>query len=100
MIPGDGKARHCFICIQDVANFLSGAACGGPSGVYDIGGPEALTFADIVHLHEKILGAKLRIKQTPAWIFKIAAAVLGTFSPAAGNLMFLNYVAATARHCH
>jgi hypothetical protein len=56
MIPGDGTARHTFICVDDVAGFLAAAAISGPSGIHAIGGPEALTFLDIVRLYERILG--------------------------------------------
>jgi len=50
MIPGDGSSRHAFICVDDVAAFLAAAAISGLTGVYDIGGPEALSFLDIVRI--------------------------------------------------
>lgn len=95
MIPGDGKARHSFICIDDVACFLASAAYGGPSGIHDIGGPEALSFVDVVQLFERIFDIQIRIKRAPALVFRLAAPILGLLSPAAGNLMFLNYIGAT-----
>jgi uncharacterized protein YbjT (DUF2867 family) len=95
LIPGDGSVRHCFICVDDVAGFLASAACGGPSGVFDVGGPDPVTFLDIVRLYEKILGCKLRVKQTPAWVFRVAAPLIRPFSPAGANLMQLNIIAAT-----
>jgi uncharacterized protein YbjT (DUF2867 family) len=95
MIPGDGRARHAFICVDDVAAFLAAAVYGGPSGTHDIGGPEALTFPDVVRIYERILGFEVRLKRAPAVVFRIASAVLKPFSPAAGNLMLLNYMGAT-----
>jgi uncharacterized protein YbjT (DUF2867 family) len=95
MVPGDGQARHSFICIDDVAAFLVSAAFGGPSGIYDIGGPEALSFIDVARLYENLLGVTLVVKRTPAWVFRAAAPVLRLFSPAAANLMCLNYIGAT-----
>jgi uncharacterized protein YbjT (DUF2867 family) len=93
-IPGDGTTRHGFICVDDVAEFLASAAFSGPTGVHTIGGPEALTFLDVVHLYERILGAPLRVQRTPAAVFRIAAPLIRPFSPAGANLMCLNYLGA------
>ena len=95
MIPGDGSVRHAFICVDDVARFLAAAAFGGPSGKHVLGGPEALTFLDVVHLYEKLLGVKLRVKKTPAQVFWILSNILKPFNPAGANLMRLNYLGAT-----
>lgn len=93
LIPGNGTKRHSFICVDDVAAYLAAAATGGPSGIHTVGGPEPLTFRDVVALHERILGFSLRVRRTPAAVFRIAATVLRPFSPAAANLMALNYIA-------
>lgn len=95
MIPGDGSVRHAFICVDDVARFLAAAAAGGPSGVHILGGPEALTFLDVVRLYEKVLGVELKVKKAPAVVFRILSHVLRPFNPAAANLMLLNFVGAT-----
>lgn len=95
LIPGDGTTRHGFICIDDVAKFLASATFSGPSGVHSVGGPEALTFLDIVRLFELILGVTLRVQRTPARVFRVAAPLIRLFSPAGANLMILNYIAAT-----
>jgi uncharacterized protein YbjT (DUF2867 family) len=95
VIPGDGTTRHGFICVDDVANFLVSAAFSGPPGVHCIGGPEALSFLDIVRLFERILGVTLRVRHTPACVFRVASTALRPFSPAGANLMSLNYIAAT-----
>lgn len=94
MIPGDGTKRHSFICVEDVARFLASAVDSAAAGEYAVGGPEALTFLDVVGIYERILGVSLRVQRTPATLFRVAAAVLGPFSPAGGNLMALNYIAA------
>ena len=95
MIPGDGSTRHAFICIEDVAKFLELAALGGPTGIHEIGGPEMLTYLDIVSLYEKFHGVTLTVKRTPAWIFRTALSLMKPFTPAGANLMCLNYIAAT-----
>ena len=95
MIPGAGNMRHAFICVDDVAQFLVSAALAGPSGTHEIGGPEALTFLDVVHLYERILGATLRVRRAPALVFRTAAILMRPFTEAGANLMALNYIAAT-----
>jgi uncharacterized protein YbjT (DUF2867 family) len=92
MIAGNGDTRHAFICVDDVASFLASAVFAGPAGAFVIGGPEALTFLDVVRIYERILNVKLRVKKTPAPVFRVLSAVLGLFSPAAANLMALNYI--------
>lgn len=94
LIPGDGTTRHTFICVDDVAEFLASAAFSGPSGIHSIGGPEALSFLDIVHLYERILGVTLRVQHAPAPVFRVAALLMRPFSRAGANLMALNYLGA------
>jgi NADH dehydrogenase len=92
-IPGDGTTHHAFICIEDVAAFLTAAVFSG-SGIHAIGGPEMLSFLDVVHIYERVLGITLRVQGTPATIFRIAIPLLRPFSPAAANIMCLNYLVA------
>ncbi len=94
-IPGDGTVRHAFICVDDVARFLAAAAVGGPSGVHTLGGPEALSYLDVVKLFEKVIGANLRVKKTPTMVLRILSQVLRPFNPAAANIMYINLIAAT-----
>lgn len=95
VISGDGTTRHSFICVDDLACLHAKAAYGGPSGTFDAGGPEALTFLDVVRIYEAILNVKLRVKKTPAWVFRLACLGMRPFHPAGSNLMGLNYIAAT-----
>jgi uncharacterized protein YbjT (DUF2867 family) len=94
LVPGDGTSHHTFICVDDVAEFLAAAAHSGPSGSFAIGGPEPLTFLDIVRLYERILGANLKVQHAPARVFRTAALLMRPFSPPAANLMALNYIGA------
>lgn len=95
MIPGDGTVPHAFICIEDVARFLAAALEPGREGIHDITGPEALTYLDVVKIYEHLTGGPLRVKKTPAWVFRIVGKILTPFQPAAANLMQLNELAAT-----
>lgn len=93
-VLGDGLARRTYVCIDDVAEFLV-RAIGHPSAtnaVFDIGGPEALSQNEVVRIFEKVLGKPLVAKHTPAAVFQIGRYVLAPFSPAAANIMGLNYM--------
>jgi uncharacterized protein YbjT (DUF2867 family) len=94
-VPGNGSVRHAFIALDDVASYFEAAVFGGPSGIHNIGGPEILTYLDVVRIYERIMGTSMRAQRTPAFIFRIACSVLRPFSPAGSNLMALNYLLAT-----
>ncbi|HBY62584.1 MAG TPA: hypothetical protein DEH78_22410 [Solibacterales bacterium] len=94
LIPGDGAAGHSFVCVDDVASFLAAAALGGPAGTYDIGGPQVLSFLDVVKVWERVLGKSLRAKHTPAAVLRGMAALLRPFNEAGANLMAMNYIGA------
>ena len=94
-ILGDGLTRRTYVCIDDMAEFLV-RAIGHPSATnatFDIGGPEALSQNEVMHIFEKVLGKRLIAKHTPAMVFKIGRHVLAPFSPAAANIMGVNYAA-------
>jgi uncharacterized protein YbjT (DUF2867 family) len=96
-VPGDGITRHSFIAVNDVAEFLVRFA-GSPvarNKIFEVGGPEPLSPRDVVSIYEQVLGKKVKVSTTPALIFRTAAALLRPLSPAAANIMALNYLTAT-----
>jgi uncharacterized protein YbjT (DUF2867 family) len=96
-ILGTGSTRHSFICVNDAAEFMVNAI-GHPeaaNAIFDIGGPEALTYLDAKAIYEKVLGKSLTAKHTPALIFKLGSTLLRPFAPTEANIMALNYVSAT-----
>lgn len=97
LIPGSGKTRHSFIAVDDVASFIV-KSVGRPdalNAVMDIGGPESPTWDDVAELFGTVLGKRVRTIHTPAVVFKAQSILLGLLSPAAANLMAMNYVVAT-----
>jgi uncharacterized protein YbjT (DUF2867 family) len=98
-IPGDGTSRHGFICVHDVAKCLAASATGGPSGTFILAGPESLTFLEVVGLYEKLLGLKLKVSKSPAFVFRFLSFALAPFNPAGANLMWLNYLACRESTC-
>ena len=95
LVPGKGDRKHPFICVDDVASYLAAAALGNQSGVYIIGGPEPLSYLDVVRLYERVLGVSLKVKSTPAFVFRVLSVALKPFNPAGANLMYLNYLSCT-----
>jgi uncharacterized protein YbjT (DUF2867 family) len=94
-ILGDGTTRRTYVCIDDMAEFLV-RAVGHPrtrNAIVDIGGPEALSQLDVMSIYERVLGKRLTAKHTPAVVFRIGRSVLRLFSPAAANIMGVNYAA-------
>ena len=91
LITGSGRSRHAFIALQDVASYCAFAACSQILGVFDLGGPEALSFLEVVQLYERLLGITLKVRRTPATVVRLAGLVLQPFNPALAELMRLTY---------
>jgi uncharacterized protein YbjT (DUF2867 family) len=97
LVPGDGKARHTPVALDDVAAILSAAAVAPETGenlIENLGGPEILSWHDIVTIFSRVLGKPLKKIHTPAKVYRVAADVLEALSPPAGNLMAMSWVAA------
>jgi uncharacterized protein YbjT (DUF2867 family) len=99
LVPGDGKTRHTPVALDDVAAILAAAAAAPETGenlIENLGGPEILSWDDIVRVFERVLGKRLKRIHTPAKVYRVAADVLEALSPPAGNLMAMSWVAATS----
>lgn len=96
-VLGDGNTKHSYVCIRDLAEFHVNAVDhpGARNKTFEIGGPEALTQNDVVSVFENVLGIPLKTKRTPAAVFKVGYNLLRFVSPAAANIMGINYCAAT-----
>jgi uncharacterized protein YbjT (DUF2867 family) len=95
LVPGTGRARHAFIALDDVADFLCAAALApAAGGTYSIGGPQVLSWEEVVALFARVLGRSVRSVHTPAAVYWTLSAVLQPFSEAAANLMAMSGVVA------
>lgn len=97
LLPGDGKTRHAYVALDDVAAILAAAASepeGAANLVADLGGPEVLTGEEVVAIFSRVLGRPIRILRTPAKVYRVLADVLEPLSPQAGNLMAMSWSAA------
>ena len=89
LVPGNGKTRHAFVAIDDVAALMvkSIGHLDAQNAIFDIGGPEILSWDDVVRIYGKVLGRPVRAVHQPAGVFRFQQLVLTPFSPAAANLM-------------
>jgi uncharacterized protein YbjT (DUF2867 family) len=97
LVPGDGKSRHAFVALDDIAAILAAAASAPEDGdnlVADLGGPEVLSWHDVVAIFSRVLGKPVKSMHTPAKVYRVAADVLEALSPPAGNLMAMSWVSA------
>lgn len=97
LIPGSGKTRHSFIALDDVANFLV-KSVGRPdaiNAIMEIGGPEILSLNDVAALFGTVLGKRIRIIHAPIGVFRMQQQLLNPVSPAAANLMGMNWMIGT-----
>ncbi len=97
LVPGSGKTRHAFVALDDVAAVLAAAAAAPEDGgnlVENLGGPEVLSWNDVVAIFAKVLGRPLRTIRTPGKVYRVLADVLEPISAPAGNLMAMSWMAA------
>ena len=98
LVPGDGTTRHAFVALDDIAAILAAAAAAPEDGanlVADLGGPEVLSWNDVVAIFAKVLGRPLRTIRTPAKVYRVLADLLEPLSPQAGNLMAMSWIGAS-----
>jgi NADH dehydrogenase len=96
-VPGSGKARHSFVAADDVAGSLAAAASseGAPGEELLLGGPEALSWRDVLTVFERRLGRRVRRVRQPAVPLRVLSLALRAASPAASHLLAAQYLIAT-----
>lgn len=96
LVPGAGRTRHAFIALDDVAEFMVRSLDDprAKNAIWEVGGPEILSWDEVVAVFARVLGRPIRIVHQPAAVFRAALKGLMPLSPAAANLMGLNYVGA------
>ena len=96
LVPGSGRARHAFIALDDVAAFLAQAVelAGTESTTHEIGGPEVLSWDDVVGIFARVLGRPVRALHMPAGFYSAISTLLDPFSAAAANLMAMSRLCA------
>jgi uncharacterized protein YbjT (DUF2867 family) len=97
LVPGRGTTRHAFIALDDVAEFMirSIDAPNARNAIWEVGGPEILSWDEAVAVFARVLGRSIRAVHQPPGVFRAAMTALMPLSPPAANLMGLNYIGAT-----
>ena len=96
LVPGSGRTRHALIALDDVAEFMV-RSLDDPqavNAVWEVGGPEILSWDEVVAVFARVLGRPIRIIHQPAAVYRAMLKGLMPFSPAAANIMGLSYAAA------
>ena len=65
------------------------------NAIFDLGGPQALSCNEVMTIFERVMGKPLTARRAPAFVFRIALSLLKPFSPAAADIMGINYLSAT-----
>lgn len=102
LVPGSGKTRHAFVALDDVASFLVKALerPQAKNAVFEIGGPEMLSWDEAVEIFAKVLARPVRAIHAPAGLFRAQQLLLEPFSPAAANLMGMNWIVSLVDTCY
>ena len=89
LVPGSGRSKHAFICIDDVAVFVAKALKknNNLNKIIDLGGPEVLSWNDVVRQYEDLLGRKIIRVLLPVFLLNIIRRGLHFFSPAGENMI-------------
>lgn len=96
-VPGRPDTRVSFIAIDDVASIMANAV-GHPEAmnqVFQVGGPEVLTWAETVDVFARVLGRPIKPTYAPAGVFRAMQLVLTPISRSAGSVMGLNWITAS-----
>jgi uncharacterized protein YbjT (DUF2867 family) len=72
-VIGDGSQRLQPVFVEDVANAMAQAAGpAGPTGTFEIGGPDALTMNEVLRTMMEVLGKAKPLVHFPAFMPKLA----------------------------
>ena len=89
LVPGNGKARHAFITVDDAARTL--VACVGhaaaENAVLHVGGPEILSWDEAVAIFGQAVGRKVRPIHLPIAVARVNQALLSPLGDGPANIM-------------
>ena len=93
VVNGDGKSRHAFLAKEDAADFLVNSINHpeAMNAIIELGGPEVLSWDDVVAIYAKVLDRPVRPMYSPPGVFRLLQKLLTPFSPGVANIMGLNW---------
>jgi NADH dehydrogenase len=77
-VIGDGKVKMQPVYVKDIARLFKMAVSDAKfnGGIYEVGGPEQLTFDEIVNTISRVMGKRAFNIHLPMWLMKINAALM------------------------
>jgi nucleoside-diphosphate-sugar epimerase len=100
-VVGDGSQRLQPVFVEDVGRALAQATrTGGPTGTFEIGGPEVMTMDEVLHVMMELRGKRKPLLHFPVWMPKLAGFFLQVLpkpplSPGAVDFATIDAVADT-----
>lgn len=96
LLPGGPAVRHSFIDVADLGALM--ASCALEPDLPDelgVGGPEALSWAEVADAHARALGKRVRRVRAPATPYRLLSRAARPVSPAAAHLLAAQYLVST-----
>jgi len=94
LVAGRANTRHAFVTTDNVADFMV-KSINHPkanNAVFQIGGPEVLTWEQVVSTYGSVLGRKIKPLYAPNGVFRVARLLFAPFSEGASNILGLNWL--------
>lgn len=94
LVAGKAKTRHAFVTTDNVADFMV-KSIGHPKAqkaIFQLGGPEVLTWDQVVATYGNVLGRKIRPIYAPNGVFRVARLLFAPFSEGASDILGLNWL--------
>lgn len=94
LVAGSAKTRHAFVTTDNVADFMV-KSINHPrarNAVFQIGGPEILTWEQVVSTYGSVLGRRIKPLYAPNGVFRVARLLFAPFSEGASDILGLNWL--------
>ncbi|MEO5887201.1 MAG: SDR family oxidoreductase [Anaerolineales bacterium] len=94
LVAGSAKTRHAFVTVDNVADFMVKSVDHpkAQKALFQIGGPEILTWEQVVSTYGNVLGRKIKPLYAPNGVFRVARLLFAPFSEGASDILGLNWL--------
>ena len=98
VIPGNGKTRHSFVAVDDVASLLVAVVTDrrAANQVYQFGGPEELSWDEVVATYARVLKRPVRAIHVPASLYRLGCWLAKPLSEEVANTMGASWIHASS----
>jgi uncharacterized protein YbjT (DUF2867 family) len=97
VVPGPATARQAFLSVHDAARVLAAAVLTDTvSGAVHVGGPQALSWAEVAEIYGRLLNRHVRVISQPAGMFAVLQRLLAPVAPSLAGIMALDRLIAVS----